>query len=362
MYSVSSSNSPTIFPGGEATKLNSRRNLKIGRLCLSVCLAIAIITIGGYHFVLQSDLFLLKEISVIGNNRIPPDEIIKESGLVIGGDNIFSVPLDELAKKLEQKFSYVKNATLTKKMPGLITIRIAEREPVALVVHEEANLNVSGMQPSKNFLVDIEGFVLAIIKDVKSLDREEEEGREVGQLPIVEGRKSVPQNSFPNNIILVTYEGKQDDSIRPRNVADAQNNYPGLRTSELLGRQLDSPSIQLALGVIKHITDAAWELRHEVTSINANNPQKITLSLKDGSIAFLRAGYLLAGLENLTTVLLHRKNVEETGGYIDARYPDVVYCGGRRKDKGDSGGTLSNFENFPLPTSHFPRGGQNVTR
>jgi len=424
MYSAYLKKSHTIYPGGETTQLTSKRKLKIGRLCLSVFAAIAITTIGGYHFVLQSDLFLLKEISVIGNNRTPQNEIVKESGLVIGVDNIFSVPLRELAKKLEDKFSYMKNATLTKKMPGLITIKVVEREPVALIVHENAihpphisngeserearvedlvlspffsytrktptfppkihsenpdfpTQNLPSDSGGLNFLVDIEGFVLEIVEDVESFYKERIEqfpvqGNSVSQnLPLMNPAKSEKMNrpvSSPasgsfKNIILVTYGDKQYNSIlKPRPHPQAGTREPQASTfgwesrgfprqekgRQLSGwesrgfpsvtrkrattprakRQLNSPSVQLALSVIKHTQEAACELLPEVISINANNPKKITLSLKDGSIAFLEAGYLLAGLENLKTVLLHRKDRGETGGYIDARFSNVVYCGG----------------------------------
>jgi len=373
MYSAYLKKSHTVYPGGETTKLTSRRKLKIGRLCLSVFVAIAITTIGFYHFVLQSDLFLLKEISVIGNNRTPQNKIIKESGLVIGVDNIYSLPLRELEKKLEDKFSYIKNSTLTKKMPGLITIKVVEREPVALIVHENAiypphirkgetgKAKVEDLAPlpsdlgELNFLVDIEGFVLEIIEDVESFYKERVKVKKISQLPVQGNSVSLdfrlnqaenPHLSLMNppksekmrseanalgsfkNIILVTYGGKQSNSILEFRPGPQAGTGEPLASAPQVKRQLNSPPVQLALSVIKHIQEAACELLSEVTSINANNPQKITLSLKDGSIAFLEAGYLLAGLENVKTVLMYRKNRREIGGYIDARFSGIVYCRG----------------------------------
>ena len=124
---------PQVRRGAVTKKVANR--LKIG---IIVLIAIGVLaTIGAYlnsygkgswRFRIDSS----DNIEITGNKHVTRAQIMKS---VMGEDigrNVFSVPLDEQKKKLEQ-ITWVQSATVMRILPNRLRVDIVERTPVAFV-------------------------------------------------------------------------------------------------------------------------------------------------------------------------------------------------------------------------------------
>jgi len=86
------------------------------------------------YVLLQSPIFTINDIYVLGNNSLSSDEIIKVSGIVTGM-NIFKADLNNAASKIKA-IPMIKAVKIVRKFPRTIVIEASERLPVALVLLE----------------------------------------------------------------------------------------------------------------------------------------------------------------------------------------------------------------------------------
>lgn len=294
-----------------------------------IFLAIVVVITGGYHSILQSDVFLLEKVVVKGNNRISTEEIITASGLQIGMDKIYSLSYDEIEKNFLQKFIYIKHADIKRETPGTLIIEIVERKPVAIIPFHTANENVYG-------LIDIEGFIVEIIDASET----------TADMIIL---TDVLKKGEEGNIFIT--DQKSGDHDIPLLLDDALSSH--------LSEDLEKKAIQLAKDTLRCILEEAspdsrdaatqeWQegkmaiapllnfrglssfplasLYSEILSINTKDANKITLKLKDDSVVWLSSDYLEAGFGNFKTVFLS-KDKNKHYNYIDARFEGLVYCG-----------------------------------
>lgn len=84
----------------------------------------------------------------------------------------------------------------------------------------------------------------------------------------------------------------------------------------------------IALAVMKYVRMLYPVLYERTTLVSAREPFEIVLHLEDGARILLNAEEIEEGLENAYLVDSIRRGQGEKGGYIDARYDKLVYCGG----------------------------------
>lgn len=126
-------------------KMRRRRLfLKIFLLSLIVCF-LAILA-------LNTNLFVIDNIEVIGNNKLSKEAIIIGSSINIG-DNIFKISTRDGEENL-LNLAYVKDVNIRRKLPKKILIEVVERKEI---------LQVKNM--SSLALIDDEGYILDIISD-----------------------------------------------------------------------------------------------------------------------------------------------------------------------------------------------------
>ncbi|WP_031513429.1 cell division protein FtsQ/DivIB [Desulfofalx alkaliphila] len=99
------------------------------------------------YVLLQSTVFEVRQIEIVGRNEISQDELIKLSGVVLGS-NIFKLDLMSGEEKI-RLLPMIKEVKLLRKYPSTVVIEILERKPVALLPFNEGFLTV-----------DIEGIYL----------------------------------------------------------------------------------------------------------------------------------------------------------------------------------------------------------
>ena len=102
-------------------------------------LAVAGLCFGGflaYHkasgFIVTSNIFALKQVSVKGYEHVLPMEIVKASGLSMG-ENIFSVPLKTVRKNI-LSIPWINSVSIRKSPPHRIDITVTERKVYCMIL------------------------------------------------------------------------------------------------------------------------------------------------------------------------------------------------------------------------------------
>ncbi|MFA5575986.1 MAG: FtsQ-type POTRA domain-containing protein [Tissierellaceae bacterium] len=129
-------------------KKRKRRRI-IFRLFLLIVIAFSI---GIYA--INSDFFLIKNITVLGNNKLSKENIITAVPINIG-ENILRISIKEGEKSL-LKLPYIKEIKVKRKFPRDILINIVERKEIAQIKRDFSLL-----------LVDEEGYILDVINEEK---------------------------------------------------------------------------------------------------------------------------------------------------------------------------------------------------
>jgi cell division protein FtsQ len=86
---------------------------------------------GAKSYVTKSPRFVVKTITVEGASRLSPDAIAKAGGVGVGM-NVFTIDVEQVKRALEKE-PYVAEATVARKLPNTIAIKVVERQPAALV-------------------------------------------------------------------------------------------------------------------------------------------------------------------------------------------------------------------------------------
>jgi cell division protein FtsQ len=166
-------------------------------LALSVVAAFSLICILGYDCITQSNYFRAETIAVEGNRILSEDEIIRET-LIKPGDNILSVNLSLVRKRLMSN-GWISEAEVSRKIPSGIIVRVKEHSPLAV-------LNLG-----KEFLLNDHG---KIFKERSATDPE--------NLPLVKGLKfsdlslNEAKRSEPFNALMTVLElGRKSESVLP---------------------------------------------------------------------------------------------------------------------------------------------------
>ncbi len=126
-------------------KLRATRNRQ-NLILASVVVSIALVVVGGY-FLLRSDLWLLKTVSIVGNKHVSAKKIAKLADLD-DSTNLMRVAKDKLEVAIE-KDPWIAQAAVTRDLPSRIEIIVTERIPFAMV-----------KQKGKLFILDKRGYVL----------------------------------------------------------------------------------------------------------------------------------------------------------------------------------------------------------
>jgi cell division protein FtsQ len=139
----------------------SRRRLPPGLLRFTVWVAgfgVSILSLFALaRALVASPLFVVKAVDVEGSERLTPEEIRSVSG--IRSDlNLVFLDTDEITRRLESH-PWIRNATVVKRLPDRVLVKIQERKPVA-VVDIEGDLSY----------MDPEGEVLGQVRPGEALD------------------------------------------------------------------------------------------------------------------------------------------------------------------------------------------------
>ena len=149
-----------------------RQNLILAAVVFSIALIVA----GGYYL-LRSDLWLLKTVSITGNKHVSAEKITRLTGLD-DDTNLMSVVKDKLEAAIEED-PWIAEAVVTRDLPSRIEIVVTERLPFARV-----------RQRGKLYTLDKRGFVLEVGDEPRLDDIPVINKIEVGRLIIGRRTKS----------------------------------------------------------------------------------------------------------------------------------------------------------------------------
>lgn len=82
-------------------------------------------------YVTESPRFMIRTVTVEGTRSLSPDEVARVGGITVGS-NIFALEIDGAKNKIEQH-PYVASATVSRKLPNLVSVRVTEREAGGIV-------------------------------------------------------------------------------------------------------------------------------------------------------------------------------------------------------------------------------------
>ncbi|QZY57166.1 cell division protein FtsQ/DivIB [Crassaminicella profunda] len=96
-------------------------------------LFLIMILVGAVSFIIifKTDIFKIKGIQVFGNTTISKEEIVADSGIIIG-NHIFKEKLKHIEANVHNN-PYVKTVSVKRKLPDKIIIQIVEREEEAAI-------------------------------------------------------------------------------------------------------------------------------------------------------------------------------------------------------------------------------------
>ena len=254
---------------------------RVGRyLTISITCVIGLLFI--HYSTLKVGFFRVKEISVSGNEHYTQKEVIAALGLSSHQSDVHTISRAVVEQRLKQKLSYVKQAHLSKSiLKRSLTLEITERKPIALLEYPENS-------PIRFVLVDLEGYVLEYIE-------------------------SLPASS---SIVTIVSPEQQVPSV---------------------GDRVEIDSVQLALNVLNLALRLAPEIIPTLQTIDTNRPDKITLQFSNLPIVWISSDFIETGIYHIGLFIKDQTTLMEKGqhtsnpldGYLDARFKDAIYWGGR---------------------------------
>lgn len=120
-------------------KMKRRRNF------FKFLLLLILITLG-IVLIIKTDLFIIDNIKVLGNNKIQKEDLIKTGSINIG-ENIFKISIKSAEGNIE-KIPFVKKIKIKRSYPRTITMEVLERKEIAqvkdissfLIIDDEGNI------------------------------------------------------------------------------------------------------------------------------------------------------------------------------------------------------------------------------
>jgi hypothetical protein len=104
-----------------------------------------------------------------------------------------------------------------------------------------------------------------------------------------------------------------------------------------VGDRVDSDSVQLALNVLNLALSLAPEIVSTLQTIDTNRLDKITLQFSNLPIVWVSSDFIQTGIYHISLFIKNQTMLVEKGqrtsnplnGYLDARFKDAIYWGGR---------------------------------
>ena len=245
----------------------SKRKVNISTSFLKFFIAVLLITLVGmaiyrkaHDFFMTSPIFQVKIIAVDPSIQFVSSKILNR----LVGRNIFSVNLKKVRQELGQQYPQISNLRVQRKFPDTISVVAQRRDPFAVV-----------MLKGKYLLVDKEAVVISMLGQLNP------------QFPLIRG-------------------------------------LDGLKIPIVLGGQLSSQHVHVAIDLIKLYRSSPYFVKLVVSQIDVGNLTKIMLTLNNQAMVIVDRSGLQNQLNVLGMLLSQNRIKWEEVNYIDLRFKEPV--------------------------------------
>jgi hypothetical protein len=224
----------------------------------------------------NSSFFVLRGISISGNNQISTSDIINATGLDIGNDRIGSFMSYVIENRVKSYSRYFEQVEIKRDLTcGQLVINVKEREPVAIVAESKDARLLR--------VVDINGFIIDELTN-----------------------KDFALSPYKN--IPFIFEG---------NLSDRSGLY------------VVSEPACLAFNVLSEIYSVVANIIGKISDIDARDPDDVIIRMKNGLNIRLASDRIKEGLIDVKHWMTNpqKQNLATDFNYIDARFPGAIYCG-----------------------------------
>ena len=122
---------------GFAVKKKKRdfRGFFHGVIYVSALTLFIVAGVGFYKYLLTLSYFDIREITIMGGDKVSAREIIRDSGINVG-ENLLSTDVNEVKNRIE-KHPWIKKAEVRRLYPSELEISVLERVPAALIKFDD---------------------------------------------------------------------------------------------------------------------------------------------------------------------------------------------------------------------------------
>lgn len=198
---------------GKKSPQKSKKHIskkKKKRLKIIKWTSLFILTVGAISLFLLSDLFNIKEIKVINNNKISAQEIIELSSLKTN-ENMFKFLRMSVEEKIKQN-PYIESADIDRKLNGTIEIEVTERVATYMLLLENqyAYINNQGyileINEEKLELPIISGYTTESLEPGKRLEEDDLKKLDT----VIQIIKMANERTLENKITNINIEDEKD--------------------------------------------------------------------------------------------------------------------------------------------------------
>lgn len=165
-------------------KRKEKKRMKRRKRTLKFLMLMLLLTLI-YLFAFKTNFFNIKDIKVVGNNKINYNQIVKAS-MCMEDENIFKINKNSGEEALEE-LPYIKKAEIKRQLPKGIVIDIEEREEIVAISHIGSFI-----------YIDKEGYILSIEEKDEKIDLPQIFGLDLTELQL---GKNVFQQIEDDNVI-----------------------------------------------------------------------------------------------------------------------------------------------------------------
>ena len=131
----------------------SRKRIRLIKIIIYTVFTIILLS-ALFSFIFFTNVFSIKKVTVINNNKVDEKTIIDNSSVKIGSSNFFVIDTKQISNNVE-KIPYIENAEVSKRFPNKVEIVVTERASSYVIkVNDEY------------YLIDIDGTILEKIENV----------------------------------------------------------------------------------------------------------------------------------------------------------------------------------------------------
>jgi cell division septal protein FtsQ len=242
----------------------------------------------------NSSFFVLKGMSIYGNNKVSTSDIINATGLNIENDRICSFIPYIIENRIKSYSRYVEQVKIKRNLTcGQLEISVKERKPVAVIAESKDARLLR--------IVDVNGF---IIDELTSKDF------------ALSSYKNIPF-IFESSFVGKNRQGAPCIERNPSNLSDPSELY------------VVSDSACLALNVFSEIHSVVPNIISNISDIDARDSDDVIIRMKNGLSLRLASDRIKEGLIDVKHWMTNtrKQNSATDFNYIDARFPGAVYCG-----------------------------------